>query len=130
MAEPSEFGQLLKAKREVSGLSQPQLARLARVSAGYIGGMESGLRGKRPARDVVLRIARAFGENPYELLRAAGRLQTGDDPKAKPQRPSFEQFVRGEALLRDDEKDMLIRLYRSYVDGTPIPTPRTQRQAR
>lgn len=127
VATPSPFGALIAEKRNARGWSQPQLARLAAMSAGYVGGIESGLRGQRPSRDVVLRLARAFGEHPYELLEAAGRVQAGDDPAGKPSRPTFEQFVRSEPLLREVEKEMLIRLFRSYVQP---PAPPTQSRSR
>lgn len=120
MATPSAFGELLKQCRENKGWSQPDLAKASGVSVGYIGGIEAGHRGHRPSRDIVIKLARALGENPYVLLEAAGRLQASDDPTAKPTRPSFEQFVRGEPGLTDVEKTMLVNLYRSYV-GPPSP---------
>ena len=109
------FSAKLKELREKANLSQPQLAERTGLSKGYIGGMETGDRGKRPSRDVVLSIARALDVEPLELLVAAGRDQPADRDGYRPGRPTFEQFVKGEHLLRDDEKAMLIRLYQSYV---------------
>lgn len=125
VAIPTAFGELLKECRERKGYSQPQLAKMAGVSVGYIGGIESGARGKRPSRDFVIRLARALSEPPYELLKAANRLREGDSPDEKPRRPTFEQFVRGEPGLQDVEQEMLIRLFRSYVGGAPNPSQPT-----
>lgn len=112
--EITAFGEKLIQLRERARLSQPQLAERAGVSAGYIGGIESGLRGKRPSRDVILSLARGLDVQPLELLQAAGR-DTPADHGAPTQRPSFQQFVKGEPMLRSDEKAMLVQLYESYV---------------
>lgn len=65
----------LKEARESSGLTQPELAKKAKVAQGTIGNIEAGLR-KRP-RDL-LAIAAALKVNP-------GWLETGDGPKASVQ---------------------------------------------
>lgn len=114
---PTPFGVAVKRKRDERGWSQPDLAAASGLSVGYIGGIEAGLRGRNPSRSTVLAIARAFGENPHELLVLTGKVQEGDDAKARPTRPTFESFVTGDPLLRADERDMLIRLYRSYTGG-------------
>lgn len=111
---PSPFGTLLRQLRERSRLSQPQLAERAGLSPGYIANMEGGVRGRRPSRDVILSIARALDVPPLDMLVAAGRDSPADHG-APSTRPTFQQFVKTDPLLRADERDLLIRLYESYV---------------
>lgn len=116
MATPSVFGKKLKELRDKRGWSQPRLAEAAGMSRGYIGGIESGIRGRNPSRDVILRLAEALGESPYELLEAAGRLESTDKPGGKA-RPTFRQVVMGDPLLRKDEREMLLGLYETFTKG-------------
>lgn len=113
--EISEFGALLKKLRDEANLSQPQLAERASLSKGYIGGIEAGLRGQRPSRDTIIAIARALEVPPLRLLVAAGRDVPADHGKVHLPRPTFQEFVKGEHLLREAEKRMLVTLYESYV---------------
>ena len=115
VAETSAFGAMVQDLRKEKGWSQQDLATAADLSLGYIGGIESGHRGQRPSREVVLAIARALDCDPYPLLVAAGRNRPDDEPKVRSTRPTFEAFVTGDPLLKAAEREMLIRLYRSYV---------------
>lgn len=117
VAATTPFGEMVAALRAKKGWSQPELARAAGLSVGYIGGIEAGLRGRNPSRATIIKIARALGEPAYDLLVAAGKDRPEDDPKARPTRPSFEAFVTGDPMLTPQEREMLIRLYRSYVGG-------------
>lgn len=114
-ADLNPFSAKLKELREKARLSQPQLAERTGLSKGYIGGMETGARGKRPSRDVILALARALDVPPLELLIAAGRDSPADRDGPLTPRPSFQHLVKTDPLLRSDEREMLIRLYESYV---------------
>lgn len=114
--EVTSFGALVLLHRERRNLSQPGLAQRAGLTKGYIGGIESGARGKRPSRDTVLAIAQGLGLDAAEraeLLRVAGRpeveISIDDD------RPSFESFVRSDPALRSDQKQVLVATYKSFV---------------
>jgi transcriptional regulator with XRE-family HTH domain len=109
------FGILLKELRERARLSQPQLAERSGLSKGYVGGIEAGLRGKRPSRDTILALARALDVPPLEMLVATGRDAPADHGERGAVRPSFQQLVKTDPLLKTDERDMLIKLYESYV---------------
>lgn len=115
--EQETFGAVLRRYREARSMSQERLAEAAGVSPGYVSLVETGKRGKRPSRDVVISLAQALRVDPVILLRAAGRLQPGD--RLSPdERPTFEDFVQTDPALRSDQKGVLISLYRSYV-GRP-----------
>ena len=114
-AEPTPFGKLVKKHRERRGWSQTRLATEAGLTPGYIGGIEAGHRGRRASRDVILAVAQALDlddTSTRALLKAGGRP---DDNAAGRKRPTFEQFVRSEPLLRAEQKEILIGLYRSWV---------------
>lgn len=125
-SDPSPFGELVKKLRERRGMSQNALNKAAGLATGYVSQLESGSRGKRPSRDYVLKIAkglRADRGETEDLLRAAGRLGNGDTLDV-PGRPSFEEFVNSDPLLIREQRDMLLRLYRSYVPRQLRPDQR------
>lgn len=73
------IGERIKERRAELGLTQPQLAKLARVSPGTIGNVESGYRGE-PRR--LIDIAEALGVTPQWL-------RSGEAPKlSAPQSPA------------------------------------------
>ncbi len=113
-SQPTAFGELVQRYRERRGMSQERLAKEAQLSGGYISLIETGQRGKRPPRDTVLAIAQALGAPTEKLLEAAGRQQPGDEVD-EPKRPTFEEFVRTDPLLRSDQKRILLDLYSSWV---------------
>lgn len=114
---PTELGRAVKRYRTERNMSGERLSALIGKSNGYIAQLETGARGKRPGRDVVVSIAQHLNAPLAELLRAAGLLEPGDDliPEG---RPSFETFVNTDPALRTDQKRVLIDLYRSWVGRT------------
>lgn len=96
-------------------MSQRQLARAAKISNSYIALIETGERGEKASRDTILALASALNVHPYQLLKAAGRDTPDDNPKRPPAEPTFHQIVRRDPLLREQERDMLIQLYETYV---------------
>lgn len=109
-----DFGAALKRLRQARGLSQNGLSNAAGLGSGSVNQFESGARGKRPRRDTVLALAQALRTSPKEtalLLRAAG---FGDEMK-DPARPTFEQFVNSDPLLRSDQKRALTGIYSTMV---------------
>jgi len=111
--EPTEFGRLVKRYREARNMSQDRLAKLIGTTDGYISQIESGKRGRRPDRDLVIGIAQALGAPAIELLRSSGKLREGDE--LLDGRPTFEAFVMGDPSLRIDQKRILVDLYSSFV---------------
>ena len=60
----------LKEMRVARGLSQLQLAKLSKVSYGYISELENGK--KSPTIDTICRLAKALGCKPEELFSCEG----------------------------------------------------------
>ena len=58
----------IRKHRQNEGLSLTELARLSRVSKGYLSHLENDLHGPRPSADVLYRIATALGTSVHELL--------------------------------------------------------------
>jgi HTH-type transcriptional regulator, competence development regulator len=69
------FGELLREKRRLSGLSQRQLAEGAGVDFSYISKLENG-RLPAPADDTVVRICEILGCPADEFFTAAKKLPT------------------------------------------------------
>jgi transcriptional regulator with XRE-family HTH domain len=66
-----KLGDKIRQLREMSGLTQGQLASHSAVSQGYLSQLENG-EVKNPSAAVLLRIAQAMGIDPDELFEAAG----------------------------------------------------------
>lgn len=70
MVSAAQFGQELKARRRQRRWSQERLAERAAIEQTQVSAYERGR--SRPSLDTITKIARAFGERPDELARAAG----------------------------------------------------------
>lgn len=110
----SPFARRVKELRNLRGLSQQAVARTGEFSPGYIGGIETGDRGKQPTRDLVMKIAkglRATREETDELLRLAGYVTAGEVPA----RLSFAEVVNTDPRLRSDQRKVLLDLYATFT---------------
>jgi transcriptional regulator with XRE-family HTH domain len=58
---------VLRQKREEQGLTQRDLAKRAKVTAGYVAQLEMGVR-KNPSLEILKRLAKALGVPASELL--------------------------------------------------------------
>lgn len=56
--EVTAFGALVKQLRLSKGLTQREVAEAGHLATGYIGGVENGSRGQRPAKKFVLKFAK------------------------------------------------------------------------
>lgn len=95
-------------------MSQARLAQLVQRTDGYISQLETGTRGKRPNRDVVVAIAQALNAPLNELLAAAGF----DPVEANEQKAEFMAVVARDPALRADQKRILNELYAVFVGRT------------
>ena len=64
------LGSAVRDVRKRQGLSQTELARLAKLHKNYLGGVERGER--NPSLSNLLQIAKALGVKPSELFASAG----------------------------------------------------------
>lgn len=108
------FGSLVRTWRERRGYSQQALAERVGVSPSYVTLIENGQRGKNPSRELAIAFAQALAAPVIDFLRAANRL-TDDDVAALKERPSVEEVIRADPHLREDQRRILIDLYRSWV---------------
>lgn len=105
----TELGDFIRMQRQLADLSLRQLADMADVSNAYLSQLERGL--YTPSAQVLKGLADALELSAQELYRRAGLL--GDDDGAKP--PSVEDAVRLAEELTAEQKDALLRVYRSFV---------------
>jgi transcriptional regulator with XRE-family HTH domain len=64
---PRRLGRMLRDKRETKGMSQMELAKVARVGRTYIVKLESGDK-RNPSLEILKRLAKALGVPVTELL--------------------------------------------------------------
>lgn len=105
----TELGDFIRMQRQLADLSLRQLADMADVSNAYLSQLERGL--YTPSAQVLKGLADALELSAQELYRRAGLL--GDDDGTKP--PSVEDAVRLAEELTAEQKDALLRVYRSFV---------------
>ena len=109
--EVGPFGRKLRELRDKYGISQAKLATGADVSPGYIGLIETGIRGDRPSLDVVRRIGKVLGADIDEmeaLLKAAGHLGPRES-LTREGSPSLRDSISSDPILTQDQKDYMLR---------------------
>ncbi len=96
-------------QRHLADLSLRELANMARVSNAYLSQVERGM--YNPSAEVLKGIAEALDLSAETLFTQAGLLDE-DDAAHK---VGVEEAISLDAKLNDEQKDALIRLYRSMV---------------
>lgn len=107
------MGAFIRSQREFASLSLRQLSEMADVSNAYLSQVERGLH--EPSIRVVANIARALGIEPEVLLRHAGLLRQDIDGSPPP--ISTEQAIQADDNLTKSEKDVVLSVFRSFVDN-------------
>ena len=127
MKRTNNILELLKGRREASGLTQGSLATMLGINAAYVSLIESGRR--KPSLRLVARLADVLGLNRQEVLLLArpetsallSQIQTEKRPK--PSR-SWQRFISNTALLaryRVSKHELQVLEYLSLL-GTAIST--------
>jgi transcriptional regulator with XRE-family HTH domain len=107
----SALGEFIRSQRRLADLSLRQLSQLAKVSNPYLSQIERGL--YRPSAQVLKSIANALEISAETLYGRAGLLE--DEPSSH---SGVEDAIRMDARLDTEEKETLLRVYRSFVgDG-------------
>lgn len=117
-SELTEFGWRLRRYRERSGTSQAKLADAIGKSSGYIGLIETGVRGDKVDPDAVLMIAELFGLSPAEtqdFFRAAGHpylaARWGPASAITP----VPQAIKCDRILNQPQKELLAGIYYQFI---------------
>jgi transcriptional regulator with XRE-family HTH domain len=105
------LGAFIRAQRQLANLSLRQMADLAHVSNPYLSQLERGLH--EPSVRVLQSISRALNLSAETLLAHAGVVE---DP-AERETPDTAAAIRGDPALTDEQKQALLSVYRSYVQG-------------
>src|ERR1044072_1664144 len=103
------FGEFVRAQRQLAQVSQRHLARVSGLSDSYLSQLERG--NPRPPPEVVNALAQAFGLEPKQLYTMLGFMD--EDEKAAV--TSVEQAIQLDKRLKAEQKDALMRIYRSFV---------------
>jgi transcriptional regulator with XRE-family HTH domain len=105
----SDLGDFLRAQRHLADLSLRQLADIANVSNAYLSQVERGL--YQPSAQVLKSIADALQLSAETVYEQAGLL----DPDTAPERTSVEEAIRLDDALTEEQKQVLIGVYRSFA---------------
>ncbi len=105
------LGDFIRGQRELANLSMRQLAEIAKISNPYLSQVERGL--YKPSADVLKNIASALQISAETMYTQAGLL---DDSQVRGEsHHGVEHAVKLDPLLTVDQKEAIIRIYRSFV---------------
>ena len=111
-----QLGEYIRAQRQLADLSLRRLADLTEVSNAYLSQIERGMH--QPSIRVLRSIAAALNVSADTLLTQAGLLDpAADPPEAAP--TDTEAAIRNDPALTPDDRDTLIRVYRSLRKEPP-----------
>jgi transcriptional regulator with XRE-family HTH domain len=105
------LGDFIRGQRELANLSMRQLAEIAKISNPYLSQVERGL--YKPSADVLKNIANALHMSAETMYAQAGLLD--DSPDRDESHHGVEHAVKLDPRLTVDQKEAIIRIYRSFV---------------
>jgi transcriptional regulator with XRE-family HTH domain len=105
------LGDFIRGQRELANLSMRQLAEIAKISNPYLSQVERGL--YKPSADVLKNIANALHMSAETMYAQAGLLDAS--PNRDESHHGVEHAVKLDPQLTVDQKDALIRIYRSFL---------------
>jgi transcriptional regulator with XRE-family HTH domain len=109
-----QLGEYIRLQRQMADLSLRGMADLTKVSNAYLSQIERGLH--QPSLRVLQAIAEALNIPADTLLAEAGiGSGTADQPTAA--RGGTEAAIRSDPDLTAEEREALLRIYRSFVEG-------------
>jgi transcriptional regulator with XRE-family HTH domain len=109
-----DLGDHIRDQRRQAELSMRKLADLAGVSNPYLSQIERGL--KRPSAEILQQIARALQVSAESLYVRAGILDSERDH-------DLMAAIRSQTDLTGDQKQVLIRIYTSFLAENGIAEP-------
>jgi transcriptional regulator with XRE-family HTH domain len=108
-----QLGEYIRLQRQMADLSLRGMADLTKVSNAYLSQIERGLH--QPSLRVLQAIAEALDIPADALLAQAGVTSPSDQPTGS--RTGTEAAIRSDPDLTTEEREALLRIYRSFVDG-------------
>ncbi|MGD2168507.1 MAG: helix-turn-helix transcriptional regulator [Gammaproteobacteria bacterium] len=108
------FGEFVRAQRRLAQVSQRNLAKMSGVSDSYLSQLERG--NYRPSPQVVKALAEAFGLEPRQLFMMLGFMDDDDTSSL-----SVEHAIQMDDRLTSDQKESLIRVYRTFTGTDSKP---------
>ena len=109
-----QLGEYIRLQRQMADLSLRGMADLTKVSNAYLSQIERGLH--QPSLRVLQAIAEALDIPADALLAQAGVMSPASDTPAG-SRSGTEAAIRSDPDLTTEEREALLRIYRSFVDG-------------
>ncbi|HEY9376155.1 MAG TPA: helix-turn-helix transcriptional regulator [Jiangellaceae bacterium] len=107
-----ELGEYIRLQRHMADLSLRRLAELTHVSNAYLSQIERGLH--QPSLRVLRSIAQALNVSADTLLLQAGMIDSADG-SGEPAKPTdTETVIMNDPNLTGEERDALLRVYRSF----------------
>jgi transcriptional regulator with XRE-family HTH domain len=107
-----QLGEYIRLQRRMADLSLRGMAELTKVSNAYLSQVERGLH--QPSLRVLQAIAEALDIPTDTLLVHAGVVRQ-EGPAGG--RSRTEEAIRSDPDLTQEERDALVRIYRSFVEG-------------
>src|SRR3954464_8364192 len=109
-----QLGEYIRLQRQMADLSLRGMAELTKVSNAYLSQVERGLH--HPSLRVLQAIAEALNIPADALLAKAG-VGLDDAEGTLAGRGGTEAAIRSDPDLTSEEREALVRVYRSFVDG-------------
>lgn len=109
-------GARIKGLRKSLGLTQPELAKLAKIQQGTLSELETG-ESKNPRGDTLVRIAKALQVDPDWLVSGAGSPQRAVQPN-----PEQEELLSLWGDMTDGNRLALMATARALTGSQPTPS--------
>ncbi len=113
-----QLGEYIRLQRQMADLSLRGMAGLTKVSNAYLSQVERGLH--QPSLRVLHAIAGALGIPADTLLAQAGFAAEPGQTETSARTPT-EEAIRSDPDLTPEEREALLRVYRSFVDRRTPP---------
>jgi transcriptional regulator with XRE-family HTH domain len=106
----AEVGAFIRDQRQVGRISLRKLSEMAGISNPYLSQIERGLR--KPSADILQQIAKALRISAETLYIRAGILEERGGEE------EVTMAILRDAQLTEEQKQMLLRIYQSFVGET------------
>jgi transcriptional regulator with XRE-family HTH domain len=121
----ADVGAFIRDQRQIGRISLRKLSEMAGISNPYLSQIERGLR--KPSADILQQIAKALRISAETLYIRAGILEEREGDE------DVTMAILRDAQLTEEQKQMLLRIYESFVAETareaPAPTEGESRAA-